>query len=562
VSKPLSTNDQAVKDLADKLWKEMLASSPIWGTFLGIEVDDGALDDNSDAARLRDRAMWERYSKAADAIGDTDLDIEWKITRDLIKVGGQIAIEKDDYRMDLLSAVDHMDGVQTLLPQIATFQDATTPEKFAKLVRRLKAFPTFMEGYLARVAEAEKRGLVASKISTERLIAQLEGLMKMPAAQSPIVTAANVAGDAERAELTKVVAEYVDPQIKRYYEAVSGSYRGKAREVPGLCSAPNGAELYRVAIHGWTGLELDPKELHEIGLQEWSEIQAEMKVISTKLGHGGSIDKLRDAAESDPANVAASKDALIVRIKEDIERGYAAAGKVFGRFPKAGCDVKAVEDFKEKDAPAAYYFGPAADGSRPGTYYVNGYDLPSRFLHALAPTTYHEAIPGHHFQIALEMELEFLPDLRKHASHLAGNAYVEGWGLYSERLADELGLYRSEMERFGMLQGQAHRAARLVVDTGIHAFGWSRDKGVEFMESVGLPRTDAEIETDRYIAWPAQALCYKVGQRAIQRTRAAIEKRDGDKFDIKAFHDHAIGHGQIPLPVFEAEMPNWVKPKA
>jgi uncharacterized protein (DUF885 family) len=193
VSKPLSTNDQAVKDLADKLWKEMLASSPIWGTFLGIEVDDGALDDNSDAARLRDRAMWERYSKAADAIGDADLDIEWKITRDLIKVGGQIAIEKDDYRMDLLSAVDHMDGVQTLLPQIATFQDATTPEKFAKLVRRLKAFPTFMEGYLVRVAEAEKRGLVASKISTERLIAQLEGLMKMPAAQSPIVTAANVA---------------------------------------------------------------------------------------------------------------------------------------------------------------------------------------------------------------------------------------------------------------------------------------------------------------------------------------------------------------------------------
>jgi uncharacterized protein (DUF885 family) len=506
--------------------------------------------------------MWEKYSKAAKAIGDEGLDIEWKITRDLIVVGGSIAIEKDDHRLDLLSAVDHMDGVQTMLPQIVTFQDAKTPEKFAKLVSRLKAFPKFMDGAIEHVHEAEKRGLVASKISTERLIAQLDGLMAIPADQSPIVTAANVAGDAERAELVKIVAEYVDPQIKRYYEAVSGSYRTKAREVPGLCSAPNGAELYKVAIRSWTGLELDPKELHEIGLQEWADIQEEMKVISTKLGFGGSIEKLRDAAESDPTNVAASKEALIVRIKEDIERGYAEAGKVFGRFPKAGCDVKAVEDFKEKDAPAAYYFSPAADGSRPGTYYVNGYDLPSRFLHALAPTTYHEAIPGHHFQIALEMELEFLPDLRKHASHLAGNAYVEGWGLYSERLADELGLYRNEMERFGMLQGQAHRAARLVVDTGLHAFGWDRDKGVAFMESVGLPRTDAEIETDRYIAWPAQALCYKVGQRAIERTRAAIEKRDGNKFDIKSFHDHAIGHGQIPLPVFEAEMPNWVKPKA
>jgi len=562
VSKPLSANDQAVKSLAEAFWKELLSSSPLWGTYLGIEVDDSALDDNSDAARLRDRARWEEYAKKAAAIGDADLDIEWKITRDLIKVGCEIQVEADDHRMDLIKAVDHMDGVQTMLPQVVTFQDASTPEKFAKLVKRLKAFPTFMENAIARIKEAERRGMTASRISNERLIAQLEGLMAIPADKSPIVTAANVAGDAERAELAKVVAEYVDPQIRRYHEAVSGSYRAAAREVPGLCSAPNGAELYRVAIRSWTGLALDPKELHEIGLQEWADIQEEMKVISTKLGHGGSIEKLRDAAESDPSNVAPTKEALIARIKEDIERGYAAAGAVFGRFPKAPCDVKAVEEFKEKDAPAAYYFGPSADGTRPGTYYVNGYDLPSRFLHALAPTTYHEAIPGHHFQIALEQELEFLPDLRRYASHLAGNAYVEGWGLYSERLADELGLYRNEMERFGMLQGQAHRAARLVVDTGIHAFGWTRDQGVAFMESVGLPRTDAEIETDRYIAWPAQALCYKVGQRAIQRTRKAIEARDGAKFDIKAFHDQAIGHGQIPLPVFEAEMPNWVKPKA
>ena len=224
------------------------------------------------------------------------------------------------------------------------------------------------------------------------------------AAASPIVTAANVAGDAERAELATIVAEYVDPQIKRYYEAVSGSYRGKAREVPGLCSAPNGAELYKVAIRAWTGLRLDPKELHEIGLQEWADIQEEMKVISTKLGHGGSIEKLRDAAESDPTNVAATKEALIARIKEDIERGYAAAGKVFGRFPKAGCDVKAVEEFKEKDAPAAYYFGPAADGSRPGTYYVNLYDLKDMSKTELEALAYHEGIPGHHLQRAVQTD--------------------------------------------------------------------------------------------------------------------------------------------------------------
>ena len=556
-----SENDRRVTALADRVWEDLLSNSPIWGTFLGIEVDDGALDDISDEARLAERGRWEAAGRDAAAIDDAGLSVDARITRDLIRVGAAIAIEKDDHRMDLVGAVDHMDGVQTILPQLAAFQDASTPEKLAKFLRRLEAFPRFMEQHLARVAEAERMGLTASRISVERLIAQLEGLVAIPAESSPIVTAANVASDADRQPIVEAVRAHVDPQIRRYLEAVSGSYRAACREVPGLVSAPDGLARYRVAVRAWTGLDLDPKELHEIGLEEWTDIQEEMRAISRELGHGGDIEALRRAAESDPTNIAATKDALIARIREDIDRAQAAANKVFGRFPKAPCDVKPVEEFKEKDAPAAYYFTPSMDGSRPGTYYVNTYELPARFLHALAAVTYHEAIPGHHFQLALQQELD-IHDLRRHAAHIGGNAFAEGWGLYSERLADELGLYRSPLERFGMLQGQAHRAARLVVDTGIHAFGWERDRGVAFMEEIGLPRVDAEIETDRYIAWPGQALCYKVGQRAIQRTRKAIEARDGDRFDIVAFHDQAIGHGELALPVFEAEMPNWVAPRA
>ncbi|MFM7718228.1 MAG: DUF885 domain-containing protein [Actinomycetota bacterium] len=556
-----SANDEAVAKLADDVWKWMIARSPIWGTFLGMEVDDGALDDTSDAARLEDRAGFEGFAATAAAIGDDDLSVESRITREVIRVGTSIAIERDDHRMDLVGAVDHMEGPQTLLPQLAAFQDASTPERLEKFLRRIAGFPAYMDGILARVEEGERQGLTAPRVVVERLIAQLQGLVEIPAASSPIVVAARVAGDAERERVADAVREHVDPQIRRYLGAVRGSYEAASRDVPGLCSAPDGLARYGVAIRAWTGLALDPKELHEIGLEEWSSIREEMRAISREMGYGGDIPAMRAGIEADPANVAASKDALIARIREDIDRALEAAGTVFGRFPKAGCDVKPVEEFKEKDAPAAYYFSPAADGSRPGTYYVNAYELPTRFLHSLAAVTYHEAIPGHHFQLAIEQEIASLPDLRRHASHIAGSAYSEGWGLYSERLADELGLYRNPAERYGMLIGQAHRAARLVVDTGIHAFGWERHRGVEFLEEVGLPRVEAEIETDRYISWPGQALCYKVGQRVIERTRRAIEARDGDRFDVRSFHDEAIGHGQLPLPVFEAEMPNWVRPK-
>ncbi len=236
----------------------------------------------------------------------------------------------------------------------------------------------------------------------------------------------------------------------------------------------------------------------------------------------------------------------------------AAAPGFFGVLPRAHCDVRPVEEYKEKDAPFAYYYPPAPDGSRPGIYYANGYDLPSRKFTKLAATTYHEAAPGHHFQIALEMENERLITFRRLGARMVGGAYVEGWGLYSERLADELGLYRDEAERFGMLDAQAWRAARLVVDTGLHALRWPRQRSIDFLKGSGLSATDAVIETDRYICWPGQALTYKIGQREIQRLRAELSARDGSGFDLRAFHDALLGHGSLPLATLARELPNWL----
>ena len=233
---------------------------------------------------------------------------------------------------------------------------------------------------------------------------------------------------------------------------------------------------------------------------------------------------------------------------------------MFGRLPRAACEVRPVEAFKEKDAPFAYYFPPTIDASRPGIYYVNTYDLPSRTYSKLASTTFHEAIPGHHFQISLEMEHPGLNVFRRLGARSAGGAFIEGWGLYAERLADELGLYRTPAERFGMLDAQAWRASRLVVDSGMHALGWSRQQSIDWLLDTGLSDTDATIETDRYIVWPGQALTYMTGMREIRRLRHELEARDGARFDLKRFHDEVIGHGSLPLATLTRELPRWVTP--
>jgi uncharacterized protein (DUF885 family) len=417
-----------------------------------------------------------------------------------------------------------------------------------------------MDAYVGLLAEGRATGLTATRIATDRTIAQTERLLAIPAAESPILASAQLAdGDARgRERLAAAVERHVRPALARYVEALRGDYLAGAREEPGLWSAPNGDALYRLAIRSWTTLDLDPSEVHQVGLDELAATDAERRLIARGAGFGDDIDAYRRHLVADPANVAESSDALVARAREDIERALAAAPAWFGRLPVAACDVRPVDAFMEKDAPFAYYYPPAIDGSRPGIYYVNTYDLPHRFYSTLGTTTYHEAVPGHHFQIALEMEHPDLPAFRRLGSRLAGAAYAEGWGLYSERLADEMGLFRSEGERFGMLTAQAWRAARLIVDTGIHALRKDRAWGVRTLLDAGLTETDASIETDRYITWPGQALTYKVGQREIERLRRELAARDGSAFDLRAFHDAVLGHGSLPLATLARELPTWL----
>ena len=241
---------------------------------------------------------------------------------------------------------------------------------------------------------------------------------------------------------------------------------------------------------------MDPQEIHRVGLDEFASIEAERRAIAQSEGFGDDTAAYRAHCEADPANTPQTKDEMLARATEDIDRAMALAPRYFGTLPRAGLEVRAVEEFKEADAPFAYYYPPSTDGSRPGIYYANGYDLPSRKYMKLATTTYHEAVPGHHFQITLEMENPNLNTFRRLGSRMVGGAYVEGWGLYSERLADEMGLFRNEAERFGMLDGQAWRAARLVVDTGMHALRWTRQQSIDYLLQAGLG-VDRRDDRDR-----------------------------------------------------------------
>ena len=546
-----------VDQLADGFWESILELNPTTATVYGDERYNDRLDDPSAAGRAKVRGLLERTKAEAGAISPDGLPVEDRITRDMLIVIADQGIEEDDQGLHRLRVVDQIGGPQTLLPQVCQFQPADTPERFEKFIARLESYRGYMAANTDILREGLDTGLTAPRIVAERTVAQLERLLAIPISEAIVPALAQVASDADRERVRKVAEEVVYPADRAFLDVLGGDYLKATREEPGLWSAPNGESLYRTQIRSWTTLDLDPAEVHEIGMEELQIVDVGRRAIATAAGAASPAEYRRRLA-GDPANTPSTKEELLARAREDIERAMLVAPRFFGTLPKAGCEVMTVEEFKEKDAPFAYYFPPATDGSRGGTYYANGYDLPSRKYTKLATTTYHEAVPGHHFQIALEQESEHLSTFRRLGARIVGGAYVEGWGLYSEKLADEMGLFRDDGERFGMLDAVAWRAARLVVDTGLHALRWTRQQSIDFLLETGLSETDATIETDRYLCWPGQALTYMIGCREIEKLRRELTARDGSAFDLRGFHDQVLAHGSLPLATLSRELPNWV----
>jgi uncharacterized protein (DUF885 family) len=538
--------------LVHRYWEGLLELEPLIGTMVGDERFDDLLSDPSETGRERRRSFHQGALDELATIDRTGLDVTIRTTLDVMESIAHRDVAEIDHRFDRLQAVSHLWGPGQLLAELGSMQRADTPERLDRYLARLSAIPGYLASIDEVVRDAVASGTLAPKVVAERAVGQVERLLAIDPTESPALGALEEGDTDGHDRVVAAVRDVVNPAYERYLEELR-SYLPHATDTIGLGALPDGDAMYATQILAWTTLPLDAQEIHDIGVERLDSIQEERRQIAASLGFPSAAEAVA-AHTAAGLNTAASREDLLRVAREQVRRGWDAAPAFFGRMPSDNCDVRLVEEFREADMPFAFYQPPTADGSRAGVYYVNAYDLPTRPLHHLASTSFHEANPGHHFQLTIEQQIPDRPALRSFGGMLAGSAFVEGWGLYSERLADEMGLFVDEYERLGMLDAQAHRAARLVTDTGIHALDWSRQDSIRALEDAGVPTTDAAIEIDRYIAMPAQALSYMVGMIEVERARESAAAKDGVEFSLKAFHDRILALGSLPLPSLLREL--------
>jgi uncharacterized protein (DUF885 family) len=555
-----------LRALADEYWEAKLEASPLFATFLGDHRYDDRVDDLSAQAEQRLRATWvglRDRAAALDADGPGRLDETERVTRDLLVHELDDAIGSIDLRLAEMAS-DQMEGVHAELLITAGQLNAPEPEHATMAVERTRRYGTMLAQAADRFREGLAAGRTPARINVERSINQVEGYLTSPLDSDPF---ANLAGPdgwdglaAWRNELTDIVLDSVRPAFERYRDMLRDELLPVARpdDRPGLLHLDDGPEMYQALIELHTGLPLTPDELHAIGMAEVTEA---LPADYAEIGHrqfgttdlptifGHLLDdtdlRYRDGAE------------IIAHATACLDAARAAMGDWFGILPEAPCVLTPVPDYLAPDAPAAYYTPPAPDGSRPGEYHVNLHDATGRGRMETASIAFHEAIPGHHLQLAIASERTDLPAFRRLS--WGHTAFVEGWALYTERLADEMGLYEADLDRLGMLASDSWRACRLVVDTGLHALGWTRQQAIDFMTAhAPVNRAEIVVEVDRYIGMPGQALAYKVGQREILRLRADAQAALGPAFDIAGFHDAVLGGATISLRVLQSRVASWV----
>ena len=408
--------------------------------------------------------------------------------------------------------------------------------------------PAFIDLACDRLRDSASQGRASVAMLCRKVTEQLDELLARPDADWPLAEPASDMPESRDA-LLRIIGEEVRPAFERFrstiVEEVTPQARPDAR--PGLSHLPGGAETYARLARAHTSVETSPEELHRIGLEEIRRIDGEFVELGARLLGTDGLDATLKALREDPALHFTTRDEVAAVARASLERANGAIGDWFGRLPKVPCEVVVMPAHEEKHSTIAYYREPAGDGSRPGRYFINTSAPETRPRYEAETLAFHESVPGHHLQIAIAHELDHLPDFRRFTG---STAFVEGWGLYTERLSEEMGLLSGELDRFGVLSFDAWRASRLVVDTGIHALGWSRQAGIDYMAAhTALGLNNIANEVDRYIAYPGQALAYKVGQLEMLRLRAEARDRQGKRFDIRRFHDAVLGEGALPLPV-------------
>lgn len=548
---------QQLRDLAADYWEGVLQRNPTLATFFGDYRYNDRLPDVGPNGRSAEESGLRDVLRRLESIPRDELTSDERVSWDMLRLASEQGLAALPFRLDEM-AVDQMSGPQVWLPELLNWHPSDTSEHVDQLVARYHAFAGYMDQYLQNLADGVRDGRTATRMATERVVGQLRSLLSTPPVDSALYQPAKSVPDRADA-LLQAIERAVYPAYQRMLEMLQGEYLNEqSRQEPGVWSVKDGEAIYALMCRQHTTTELTPDQLHAVGLEELEGIQREMREVMQRLGYGGGdIRRFTEGLTGDPANLPATPEEIVASAEHLLETAQAALPRAFGRLPKIPCVVKPIEEYRERDSVAAFYYPPAGDGSRPGVFYVNTFDPPSRPRHTMPALTFHEAVPGHHLQIALSTETKDLPDFRRLGADVT--AYVEGWALYTERLADELALYPDDRARYGMLGYQAWRACRLVVDTGLHHLRWSRQQGIDFfLQNVGLTERETVNEVDRYIIWPGQALSYKIGQREIESLRRLASDRLGSRFDLRAFHDEVLAHGAIPLSTLRGTIEAWL----
>jgi uncharacterized protein (DUF885 family) len=559
---PVSTREKTLNGVFSDYWQDYLKHNPEFASSIGDTRYNDQLSDFSvqayNESLARARGFLTRLIEV-DTAGMTDQEQLSKevLTRTLIE--NQQEARFKPWEMP----VTQMTGLQIDLPQLVSELSFNSVKDYDDYIARLKKVPLAFQQITDDMSIGMDDHREPPAYLMEKVLAQVndiagqkpeDGPFAVPVRKFPATVSAQQQ-ERIKQELFAAIAGQVAPAYVRFGKFLKSQYIPGGRNDPGLWALPDGDAYYLFLVKQSTTTDLTPAQIHQIGLDQVKQDEEQLLAIAHKLGFA-SIKELETAAAHNPKLFPTSKDQLLDAYHGDLDRMRPKLPELFGRLPKAPLVVMPVPAYMEKDQAPAYYDHGSPDGSRPGTIYINTYKFETRSLDDVESRAYHEGLPGHHLQISIAQELTGVPDFRKYTSY---TAFVEGWGLYAEQLGKDVGYYQDPYSDLGRLEGDIWRAVRLVVDTGVHSQHWTREQMVDFFhEHTAVPEAEVQAETDRYIAWPAQALGYKIGQLKILELRSKAKQALGDRFDLKGFHDQVIDSGALPLDLLEQRIDSWI----
>jgi uncharacterized protein (DUF885 family) len=565
----------SLRVLLDADWQYWMSQYPEVATQIGVPGHDGRWTDYSPAAiaarsaHLRETAA--RLASMARAALPSSEQLDYDLYRQLIDAAVEgLAFENDAlplrgvFPVNLAMPISQMGGVQQDAPRTIAIMPRDDRADYDRILERLDRLPALIDQTIALMAQGVAKGLVPPTITMRDVPGQVKAQIVSAPLESPLLAAFKAfppsIPDADRPRLTTsasdVYTQKVAPAFTRLLTYLETTYLPACRDTIAVDALPAGAAMYAYNVAWHTTTTLTPKEIHAIGIEEVRRIRGEMDKVIAASGFKGSFAEFTTYLRTDPRFYYTDAGELVRAYRDVAKRADPELAHLFGTLPRLPYGVKAVPDAVAPSQTTAYYESGAPAAGRPGYMFANTYKLASRPKWEMEALTLHEAVPGHHLQIALAQELIGLPEFRKHSSY---TAFVEGWALYAERLGEEMHFYTDPYAKFGQLTYQMWRAVRLVVDTGMHSLGWPRDRASAFFrDNSAKTEQDINVEIDRYIAWPGQALGYKIGELRIKELRASAEKTLAAKFDVRAFHDVLHQQGAVPLDVLERRVKEWV----